>query len=85
MAMQTKAQESVETLKNVNKHLTEVFKQIATKDAALSTVADGLRSIASKCGELKLDAWSKTDQKFVPTLLKAYLNELAFTLEGAKS
>ena len=75
----------METLKNVNKHLTEVFKQIATKDAALSTVADGLRNVASKCGEFKIDAWSKTDQRFVPIFLKAYLNELASTLEGAKS
>ena len=85
MATQTKAQESIETLKNVNKHLSEVFKQIAVKDAALDFVADELRRAAPKCGEIKIDAWSKSDQKFIPQLLKAYLNDLALQLEVAKS
>ena len=85
MATQTKAQESMETLKNVNKHLSEVFKQIATKDSALNSVADELRRAASKCGEIKIEAWSKTDNRFMPTLLKQHLNELATILEGAKS
>ena len=48
MATQTKAQESMETLKNVNKHLSEVFKQISAKDTALSSVANDLRRAASK-------------------------------------
>ena len=41
----------METLKNVNKHLSEVFKQISTKDIALGSVADDLRRVASKVGE----------------------------------
>lgn len=85
MATQTKAQESMETLKNVNKHLSEVFKQIAAKDAALNSVADDLRRIASKCGELKVEAWSKINNKFEAVELKRHLQDLAAILDGAKS
>jgi DNA-binding FrmR family transcriptional regulator len=75
----------VETLKNVNKHLTEVFKQIAAKDSALNSVADELRRAAAKCGEIKIEAWSKSDQRFVTQSLKTHLNDLASQLEGVKS
>ena len=85
MATQTKAQESIETLKNVNKHLSEVFKQISTKDSALNSVADDLRRLASKVGELKIEAWSKVDAKFVSMSFKQHLQDLINTLEGAKS
>ena len=85
MTTQTKAQESMETLKNVNKHLSEVFKQIAVKDAALNSVADDLRRIASKVGELKIEAWSKGDARFISMSFKQHLQDLINTLDGAKS
>ena len=75
----------METLKNVNKHLSEVFKQMATKDAALNSVADDLRRIASKVGELRIEAWSKLDSKFISMNFKQHLQELINTLDGAKS
>lgn len=83
MATQTKAQESVETLKSVNKHLTEVLKRIAEKDSALNSVADDLRRLAAKSGEIMVEAWKVN--KYEPITLKAHLNELATKLEGAKS
>ena len=83
MATQTKAQESVETLKSVNKHLTEVLKRIAEKDSALNSVADDLRRLAAKSGEIMVEAWKVN--KYEPISLKAHLNELATKLEGAKS
>jgi len=85
MATQTKAQESMETLKNVNKHLSEIFKQITAKDAALNAVADDLRRAAVKCGDLKIEAWSKSNSKFELIELKRHLQDLAVILEGAKS
>ena len=75
----------METLKNVNKHLSEVFKQIAAKDAALNSVADDLRRIASKVGELKIEARSKINNKFEAVELKRHLQDLINTLDGAKS
>ena len=85
MATQTKAQESMET-QNVNKHLSEVFKQIAAKDAALNSVADDLRRIASRVGELKIEeAWSKGDARFISMSFKQHLQDLINTLDGAKS
>lgn len=71
------------TLKNVNKHLTEVFKRVDEKDAALNYVANDLRQLAAKCGELKVEAFVTDRYQNIP--LKAHLNELANKLEGAKS
>lgn len=73
----------METLKNVNKHLTEVLKRIAEKDSALNSVADDLRRLAAKSGEIMVEAWKVN--KYEPITLKAHLNELATKLEGAKS
>ena len=75
----------METLKNVNKHLSEVFKQISTKDTALNSVADDLRRIASKVGELRIEAWSKLDSRFISMNFKQHLQELINILDGAKS
>ena len=83
MATPTKAQESIETLKNVNKHLADVLKRIAEKDSALNSVADDLRRLAAKSGEIMVEAWKIN--KYEPISLKAHLNELATKLEGAKS
>lgn len=83
MATQTKAQESVETLKNVNKHLTEVFKRISEKDEALDSVASDIRRLAAKSGEIMVEAWKVN--RYEPVSLKAHLNELATKLEGARS
>ena len=73
----------METLKNVNKHLSEVFKQISTKDTALNSVADDLRRIASKVGDIQIEAWDVNQYKV--TSLKSHLNKLADVLNGAKS
>ena len=73
----------METLKSVNKHLTEVLKRIAEKDSALNSVADDLRRLAAKSGEIMVEAWKVN--KYEPITLKAHLNELATKLEGAKS
>ena len=83
MATQTKAQESVETLKNVNKHLSQVLNQISEKDSVLNSVADDIRRLAAKSGELMVEAWKVN--RYEPVPLKAHLNELANKLEGAKS
>ena len=83
MATQTKAQESVETLKNVNKHLSQVLNQISEKDSVLNSVADDIRRLAAKSGELMVEAWKVN--RYEPMSLKAHLNELANKLEGAKS
>ena len=61
----------------------EVLKRIAEKDSALNSVADDLRRLAAKSGEIIIEAW-KTN-RYEPVTLKAHLNELATKLEGAKS
>ena len=83
MATQTKAQESMETLKNVNKHLSELFKQIAAKDTALSSVANDLRRAASKVGDVQIEVWDVNQYR--TSSFKNHLIKLADTLDGAKS
>ena len=73
----------METLKNVNKHLSEVFKQISTKDNALISVENDLRRLASKVGHLQIEAWDTNQYRTVS--FKNHLIKLADTLNGAKS
>ena len=73
----------METLKNVNKHLSEVFKQIAAKDIALNSVADELRRAASKVGDIQIEVWDVNQYK--TSSFKNHLIKLADTLDGAKS
>lgn len=83
MTEATRAQQTLISLKNANKHLTEIFSLMETKDFALGSVGDSLRRAAAKCGEIKIDVWEGANQKAV--LLKTHLTELAVQLEKAKS
>lgn len=67
----------------MNKHLAEVFKCMAEKDAALDSVASDIRRLAAKSGEIMIEA--RKMNIYEPVLLKAHLNELATTLEKVKS
>jgi len=60
-----------------------VFKLISEKDVALDSVANDIRRLAAKSGEIMVVAWKIN--KYEPVSLKAHLNELATTLEKAKS
>lgn len=73
----------METLKNLNKHLTEVFKRMSEKDVALDSVAGDIRRLAAKSGEIMVEAWKVS--RYEPVSLKTHLNELATKLEGARS
>ena len=73
----------METLKNVNKHLSELFKQIAAKDTALSSVANDLRRAASKVGDVQIEVWDVNQYR--TSSFKNHLIKLADTLDGAKS
>ena len=67
----------------MNKHLTEVFKRMSEKDEALNSVANDIRRLAAKSGDIMIEAWKVN--RYEPVFLKAHLNELATTLEKAKS
>ena len=73
----------METLKNVNKHLSELFKQISAKDTALSSVANDLRRAASKVGDVQIEVWDVNQYR--TSSFKNHLIKLADTLDGAKS
>lgn len=83
MTEPTKSQQTLIALRNANKHLTEVFSLIDTKDQAMNFVSDSLRRAAAKCGEIKIDVWEGGNTKSIS--LKSHLTELATKLEGARS
>lgn len=78
-----KKTDSINALKNANKHLDEVFKDLAKKDAVMSTTVDSLNRIAQQCGDLKVNIWH--DGKWQDISLRSALISLAARLTEARS
>ena len=78
-----KKTDSIAALKNANKHLDEVFKDLAKKDAVMSTTVDSLNRIAQQCGDLKVNIWH--EGKWQDTSLRGALVSLAARLTEARA
>lgn len=78
-----KKTDSIAALKNANKHLDEVFKDLAKKDAVMSNAVDALNRIAQQCGDLKVNIWC--DGKWQDTPLRSALVSLAARLTEART
>jgi hypothetical protein len=74
--------DSINALKNANKHLADIFNDLAKKDLTLKTCADDLQRAAAQCGDLKVVVWVANTQKDVS--LKQYLGTIANTLNEAR-
>jgi hypothetical protein len=77
-----KKTESINALKNANKHLADLFTAMNDKDGTLSSVASELQYIARQCGELRVSVYKANQPQSV--ILKAHLEELAIKLNGAR-
>ncbi len=78
-----KKTESVNALKNANKHLADLFTDLNKKDLTLKTCADDLARVATQCGDLQVYVW--VGQKQEHTTLKRYLTTISTSLSEARS
>lgn len=78
-----KKTDSINALKNANKHLADLFADLNKKDSVLSICASDLRYVAKQCGEIQILVYVGNERKVV--FLKTYLDTIAINLEGARS
>ena len=77
-----KKAESINALKNANKHLAEVFTDLAKKEQTLKVCADDLQRVAAQCGDLQIKAWVGQQQQSIP--LQTYLRTISNSLNEAR-
>lgn len=77
-----KQKESLVTLKNVDKHLQEVFKKTQSMDSAMEDIAGHLERAASKVGDIQIECYR--DSKWTTWKLKDLLTEYAEALNEAR-
>ena len=78
-----KKTESINALKNANKHLADLFADMNKKDIVLQTCANDLASVARQVGDIRVEVWTGSN-KGTPTL-KAFLEAMVANLNGARS
>lgn len=78
-----KKTESINALKNANKHLADLFSDLAKKDAVMSASVDNLNRIAQQCGDLKVNIWH--EGKWQDFSLRGALTSIAARLTEARS
>lgn len=74
--------ESLNALKNANKHLSDLFSDLSKKELTLKTCASDLQRVATQCGDIKIMVWVGSNQ--VATSLKQYLETIAVSLNEAR-
>jgi hypothetical protein len=77
-----KKTESLNALKNANKHLADLFTDLNKKDLTLQTCSADLQRIAAQCGDLRVSAWVGQQQQMLS--LKGYLETIAKSLNEAR-
>lgn len=77
-----KKTESINALKNANRHLADLFSDLSNKEAMMSAVASELQYIARQCGELRVHTFKGQSSEVVN--LKSHLEALAVKLNGAR-
>jgi len=77
-----KKTESINALKNANKHLADLFGDLSKKDLVLSLTANDLSYIARQCGDILVHVYQGQSRTAVS--LKLYLEGLAIKLNEAR-
>jgi len=77
-----KKAESINVLKNANKHLADVFAGLDKKDLTLKNCASDLQRVATQCGDLYVEVWVGSNKQ--QTSLKNYLSIIATRLNEAR-
>lgn len=78
-----KKSESINALKNANKHLGELFTDLNRKDGMLQSCSADLRYLAKQVGEIQVMVYVGNERKTV--FLKTYLDTIATNLESVRS
>lgn len=74
--------ESINALKNANKHLADLFNDLNKKELTLKTCAADLQRVAAQCGDLSVEAYVGQSRQQVS--LKSYLGTIANSLNEAR-
>lgn len=75
--------ESINALKNANKHLADLFADLAKKDAVLLSQATQLGHVARQCGDIKVLVYVGANATHVT--LKSFLETACVALNEARS
>lgn len=78
-----KKAESIAAAKNLNKHLSDVFAELAKKDEVLRAQSAQLSYAAQQCGDLKIEVYVASQRQAVS--LKAFLEAASKALTEARS
>lgn len=85
MPTETKADkkiESINALKNANKHLADLFTDLNKKELTLKTCAADLQRVAAQVGDIHVEIW--VGQQRQQGSLKKYLEAIATSLNEAR-
>lgn len=77
-----KKNESINALKNANKHLADLFTDLSRKEGTLAHAASELQYLARQLGEIKVQTYIGNVNTTV--YLKAHLEALALKLNEAR-
>jgi hypothetical protein len=78
-----KKTESLLALKNANKHLADLFDEMAKKDHVLSAQSSQISYVAKQCGDLQVSVYVGAERKTLS--LKMFLEAAAANLNEARS
>ena len=78
----TKRKESLDALRNANKHLNEIFKQHDNLVLVVEETESQLEHLKSKVGDIAVEVWDGGSYKL--TKLSVVLNTMKNKLSGAK-
>lgn len=77
-----KKTDSINALKNANKHLADLFTDLNKKESTLKTCAADLQRVASQCGDIHVEVYVGNQRQ--QASLKNYLNTIATSLNEAR-
>lgn len=77
-----KKAESINALKNANKHLADIFTDLNKKELTMRTCADDLQRVSTQLGDIQVVVWVGQKQEMTP--LKRYLCTIATSLNEAR-
>lgn len=77
-----KKTESINALKNANKHLADLFANLAKKESIMGVTVSDLQRVAAQVGDIQVSVW--VTNSYQPVKLKTYLETIAKTLSEAR-
>lgn len=77
-----KKTDSINALKNANKHLADLFADLAKKESVMGVTVNDLQRVAAQLGDIQVSVWVTNNHQSVK--LKTYLETIAKTLSEAR-